>query len=552
MIVCLSGCVAARQRANDLAEHAVYKPIVYENTDVQGPRIVVLPGTITSRSFAFTQKVGENSIRDFAEIELSKANFQIQDKAESRQFFKEIGIAANLGDQDAMRLFRAKSFPEAGYLLKFDVVKAEPVAWASSGGNGEVAGALIQLGFTLATQGKDDAIGKALGNAVASIKHYEVNATWVVQLDYKVIDVATGREVVGNTFSEQFSATTELNAALGVSQKEQRIFSVDSVLQQLVQKAVADLNSKHKEQLIAGAAKPLAGNIAFNTKQEKAMLLEFQKKAADYAVEQDKKAAVAVYQSWMHAYATLDFVSYLELSSPAIHSFIKKEMGSFFTIPDKIPDWRNAMTIDVSNVEAIVANYAPEKCVIKVSGYILFGDKGKEGKYAQDESTDMVKEDGKWKVASLKVEHTDRKGPAKSASISVAPSSKEVADKFIKFKIARANLADVLNGTAVGKNAAKRASKNNLQPLQDALTRIRVVVENYAKQNGIDFILQSEMPFSGYEVVAKEKMVYCSDEKLPMLKDVVKSNDGLKHLNNNGNFEDVTSALIVEVEKEIQ
>ena len=210
------------------------------------------------------------------------------------------------------------------------------------------------------------------------------------------------------------------------------------------------------------------------------------------------------------------------------------------------------MTIDVSNVEAVVANYAPEKCVLKVSGYILFGDKGKEGKYVQVEPTDMVKEDGRWKVASLKVEHADRKGSAKSASISVAPSSKEVAEEFNKFKIARANLADVLNGTVVGKDAAKRSSKNNLQPIQDALTRINVVVENYAKQNNIDFILQSEMPFPGYETIDKEKMIYCSGEKLPSLREVVKSKDGLKHINNNNNFEDVTSALIGEIDRDLK
>jgi hypothetical protein len=323
-------------------------------------------------------------------------------------------------------------------------------------------------------------------------------------------------------------------------------------MQKLVQKAIADLSSKHKDQLIAGSPKQLVNNIAYNAKTEKAILLEFQKKAAEYAVEQDKKAAVAVYQSWMHAYATLDFISYLELSSPAIHPFIKREMGSFFTIQDKIPDWRNTMTIDVSNVGAVVANYAPEKCVIKVSGYILFGDKGKEGKYAQVEPTDMVKEDGRWKVASLKVEHTDRKGSAKSASISVAPSSKEVAEEFDKFKIARANLANVLNGTAVGKDASRRSGKNNLQPLQDALTRIRAIVENYAKKNKIDFIIQSEMPFPGYEMVDKEKMIYCSGDKLPSLREAVKSQDGLKHINNNNNFEDVTSALIGEIDRELK
>jgi len=323
-------------------------------------------------------------------------------------------------------------------------------------------------------------------------------------------------------------------------------------MQQLVQRSISDLNSKYKEQLLAGSVKSLGNAVAFNAKQEKAILLEFQKKATEYAVEQDKKAAVEVYQSWMHAYATLDFVSYLELSSPAIHPFIKKEMGVFFTIPDRIPDWRNEMTIDVSSIKAVVQSYAPEKCVIKVSGNILFGDKGKEKKYAQNELVDMIKENGKWKVASLKVEHTDREGAAKSASISVAPSSKEVAERFNEFKIARADLPGVLNRTTVGKNAIEKSGKKNMQPLQDALLRIGTVVDNYARKNKFDFILQSGMPFQNYEIVSKEKMVYCSDEKLPLLKEVVKSNDGLKHINNDGNFEDVTSALIVEVEKEVK
>ena len=65
------------QKANEMADKGLYKPVEYVNAAKPGPAIIVLPGEIKSNNANFMQKFGPSNIADFAELELSKANFKV-------------------------------------------------------------------------------------------------------------------------------------------------------------------------------------------------------------------------------------------------------------------------------------------------------------------------------------------------------------------------------------------------------------------------------------------------------------------------------------------
>src|SRR6186713_1111427 len=75
-----SPSTSTSQKTNEAADRAVYKPIEYSNASKAGPPLIVIPGEIKSNNATFVQKFGSNNIADFAEVELSKANFQVLER----------------------------------------------------------------------------------------------------------------------------------------------------------------------------------------------------------------------------------------------------------------------------------------------------------------------------------------------------------------------------------------------------------------------------------------------------------------------------------------
>ena len=69
------------QRANESADQAIYKPVEYMNVNKKGPALIVIPGEIKSSNATFLQKFTSNNIADFAEVELSAANFQVLERS---------------------------------------------------------------------------------------------------------------------------------------------------------------------------------------------------------------------------------------------------------------------------------------------------------------------------------------------------------------------------------------------------------------------------------------------------------------------------------------
>ena len=88
----------ASARANQAANTAMYQTINYANAATKGPAIIVLPGEVKSNNATFSQRYFPNNIADYAELELSQANFQVLDRANLGSVLREIELAYNLGD----------------------------------------------------------------------------------------------------------------------------------------------------------------------------------------------------------------------------------------------------------------------------------------------------------------------------------------------------------------------------------------------------------------------------------------------------------------------
>ena len=141
-----SPSTSTSQKTNEAADKALYKPVEYSNAGKAGPPLIVIPGEIKSNNATFTQKFGTNNIADFAEIELSKANFPVLERTNLGPLLNEFTLAYNLGDPDAARkmLGRGK-LKTTKWVVKFDILKTEQVASAQKGFDGATVGRMIGI-----------------------------------------------------------------------------------------------------------------------------------------------------------------------------------------------------------------------------------------------------------------------------------------------------------------------------------------------------------------------------------------------------------------------
>lgn len=401
-----AGCVTANKKAAQLADQGVYQPVSYENAAVPGPEIVVLPGEIKSSNYAFLQKVTTNNLRDFAEIELSKDNFKVLDRADVQPLFEEIALAANLGDAEALKVFRKGRFKTTNWFLTFNILKAEPTVAVSKSFDGATAGALIDLAFTLANNGERNSAGKMLGQTVASAKSADTSAIWLVGLQYKIVDATTGEQVASGYIEDKMEATASMNSFLGATNQQRTAITLDTMAQRLIQKAVAEIDKKYKGTGAAAREDEPAGKggrarkAAPDAKKEKALLAGYRKKIEEHRAQKDKEAAVAAARVNGDGFANLDQEAVLATLTKDNHSKFHKKYDAMFKLAQTTPDWRQRLRIDMSGVTCDVAEYRPEACTLRIGGTYTVATPGKVLTYAKDESLAMVKEDGRWKIAS--------------------------------------------------------------------------------------------------------------------------------------------------------
>ena len=235
------------QRANDSADQAVYRPVEYMNASKKGPALVVIPGEIKSSTATFLQKFTSNNIADFAEVELSAANFQVLERSNLGPLLREFELAYNLGDpQQARKLLGMGKLKTTKYVVKFDILKTEQVASAQQGFDGRAIGNIAgALGAFSGSWGgaRAGAVGQA---AVGSVQTGESTGVWIIGMRYKIINAETTEQLAQGYTEEKMEVGAKSTSVLGVSQSQQGGVSLDTMVQRLVQKSVWEIDSKYK------------------------------------------------------------------------------------------------------------------------------------------------------------------------------------------------------------------------------------------------------------------------------------------------------------------
>lgn len=232
---------SASEDANKMADNALYKPVEYINSSKQGPVLVVIPGEIKSNNVEFTQKFASNNIADFAELELSRANFQVIERSDLGPLIKEFQLAYSMGDPGEAAKFLTKGkFKSTKWVVKFDIIKAEPVAETGKSFNGASVGSLA--GFIPGA----GMFGAFAGTAAGSIKTDSQAKIWIVGLRYKIIDASTTEQKATGYTEGKMEIGSNGTSVLGVSDKSSGGTTLDGMVQRLVQTCVAEIDSKYK------------------------------------------------------------------------------------------------------------------------------------------------------------------------------------------------------------------------------------------------------------------------------------------------------------------
>lgn len=235
------------ERANSMADKAVYKPIEYPNAGKPGPALVVIPGEIKSSNATFLQKFSANNIADFGEIELSKANFKVLERSNLGPLLNEFTLAYNLGDpQSARKYLRMGKLKTTKYIVKFDILKTEQVASAQEGFDGSTLGRMAGiLGAFSGSRGGAEA-GALGGTAVGSVKTGDSTGVWIIGMRYKIMDAETTEQVAQGYTEEKMEVGATGTSVLGISSSSQGGVGLDTMVQRLVQKSVWEIDTKYK------------------------------------------------------------------------------------------------------------------------------------------------------------------------------------------------------------------------------------------------------------------------------------------------------------------
>jgi hypothetical protein len=238
---------ATSEKANAGADKAMYQPIQYTNAGKKGPALVVIPGEIKSSNATFNQKFFPTNIADFAEIELSRANFQVLERSNLGPLLNEFTLAYNLGDPAKARNYLGMGkLRTTKYVIRFDILKTEQVAVAKQGFDGATAGRVLGiLGALSGSRGGAEA--GAIGNtAVGSVKTGDSTGVWIIGMRYKIMDAETTEQVAQGYTEEKMEVGATGTSVLGVSQSQQGGVGLDTMVQRLVQKSVWEIDSKYK------------------------------------------------------------------------------------------------------------------------------------------------------------------------------------------------------------------------------------------------------------------------------------------------------------------
>ena len=227
------------QQANAAADSAAYKEVEYVNKGTKGPALVVIPGEVKSNNANFAQKFGPNNIADFAELELSQANFAVLERSNLGPLLQEVSLAYNMGDVDkARQTMQVGKLKTTKWIVKFDILKAEQIAENQQGFDGRALGGIIGMfGGTG---------GAVAGRATGSVQTREATGVWLVGMRYKILDANTTEQVAQGYKELKMEVGATSTSVLGVSQGAKGGVGLDTMVQRLVQTAVYEIDSKYK------------------------------------------------------------------------------------------------------------------------------------------------------------------------------------------------------------------------------------------------------------------------------------------------------------------
>lgn len=231
---------SASNDANRRADLAQVKPVEYVNATKKGPRIIVLPGEIKSNNATFTQRVTPNNIADFGELELTRANFTVLERNKLGPMLREVELAYNMGDPaQARRAFQKGKVATTRWIVQFDILKAEPVA---SSGGGFSGGAVASL-LSIFGSGKAAEAGSVAANSVQTDQEAQV---WNVGMRYKILDANSTEQVANGYFEDKMELGAASKSVLGVNNRATGQVTLDTLVQRLVQKSVAEIDARYK------------------------------------------------------------------------------------------------------------------------------------------------------------------------------------------------------------------------------------------------------------------------------------------------------------------
>ena len=224
------------EKANAAADVAAYRAVDYVNKSKRGPQLVVIPGEVKSNNASFIQKFGPNNIADYAELELSQANFGVLERSNLGPLMNEIALAYNLGDPNAARkTMQIGKLKTTKWIVKFDVLKAEQISEVKQGFDGRAIGGLLSM-FG----------GGAAGHVAGSVQTQDATGVWLIGMRYKIMDATTTEQVAQGYSEEKMEVGATGTSVMGVSQSAKGGVGLDTMVQRLVQKTVWEIDSKHK------------------------------------------------------------------------------------------------------------------------------------------------------------------------------------------------------------------------------------------------------------------------------------------------------------------
>jgi hypothetical protein len=228
------------RKANEAADAAAYKPVEYVNRDTTGPALVVIPGEIKSNNATFTQRFLPNNIADFAELELSQANFTVLERSNLGHLLQEISLAYNLGDVDkARQTMQVGKLKTTQWVVKFDILKAEQISEVKQGFDGRAIGGIF--GSIIGGTG-----GAVTRQGVGSVKTQDATGVWLIGMRYRIMDANTTEQVAQGYHELRMEVGATQTSVLGVSQSAKGGVGLDTMVQRLVQTAVYEIDSKYK------------------------------------------------------------------------------------------------------------------------------------------------------------------------------------------------------------------------------------------------------------------------------------------------------------------